>query len=219
MLNQRQKDILEQMNLPQDYDSLTIIQKSAIVAIDDMLFYLENQYNETFMYLGYYEANFAEDEHLIAECSIGKVTVFRSRADGKYFYTDDFAVVSAGSQYRVAISDYIEETFKEKMYKVFSVVNSITNGEVALLHGASAASYVFFDTTVTETEFKTFVPEYADWIKEQSQGNATVTKFYLLKTDDLVNIYDFNYEEKKLEPIYTQKLNCSISDTGKINIF
>lgn len=219
VLNQRQKDILEQMNLPKDYDSLTVIQKNAIVAIEDMLSYLETKYDETFTYSGYYEASSAEEEHLIAECSIGEVTVFRNRENGQYFYTDDYAAVSAGPQYREAISNYIEETFESGTYKVFSVVNSVNNAEVAPLHGASAASYVFFDASVTESEFEAFVLEFANWIKEQSQGNATVTKFYLLQTDDLGSIYDFNYEEKTLESIYAKKLSCSISDTGEINIF
>lgn len=219
VLSQRQKEILEQMGLPRDYDSLDIVQKSAIVAIEDMLNYLENQYNETFTYSGYYEASSVEDEHLVAECSIGRVTVFRSRENGKYFYTDDFAAVSAGPQYREAISEYIGESFEAGTYKVFSVVNSINNAEVTPLHGASAASYIFFDSSVTETELKVFVLKYADWMKVQSQGNATVTKFYLLQADELDDIYDFNYEEKTLESIYAQTLTCSISDTGEINIF
>ena len=219
VLNQRQKDILEQMKLPRDYDSLTITQKNAIVAIEDMLSYLETTYDETFTYSGYFEASSAEEEHLVTECSIGEVTVFRSRENGQYFYTDDFAEVSAGPQYREAISNYIEESFGSGTYKVFSVVNRVNNAEVAPLHGASAASYVFFDTSVTESEFEGFVLKYANWIKKQSQGNATVTKFYLLQTDDLGNIYEFNYEEKTLESIYVKKLNCSISDTGEINIF
>ncbi len=219
VLNQRQKDILSQMNLPKNYEELTIIQKNAIVAIEDMLSYLENKYDETFTYSGYYEASSAEEEHLTAVCSLGVVTVYRSRENGQYSYNDNYLAISASPQYQEAISNYLAEFFEGGKYKVFSVVNSISNTEVMLLHGASAVSYVFFDSTVTETEFAVFVSHYADWIKEQANGNATITKFYLLQNDDLGNIYDFNYEEKVLESIYTKKLCCSISDSGEINIF
>lgn len=219
VLTQRQKDILEQMQLPKDYDELTAIQKSAIMAIEDMLSYLENKYNDTFSYTGYYETSSAAEEHLTAECSVGEVTVFRSYIDGEYTYSDNYKVISSGPRYSEAISDYIGKSFSSGTYKVFAVVNSLDDSEKDLLRAASATIYVFFDHSVIESTYEGFVYRYSEWLREQSGQHATVTKFFLLRDDGLDDIYDFNYEDMILEPIYTEKMVCSISDTGEINIF
>lgn len=50
-LTQRQEELLEEMGLPTEYDSLTDSQKNAITSIEDCLTYLEDKYHEEFRYL------------------------------------------------------------------------------------------------------------------------------------------------------------------------
>ena len=59
-LTQRQRELLEEMGLPADYDKLTDTQKNAVTSIEAMLSYLESKYQEEFCYLSYAEAGTLE---------------------------------------------------------------------------------------------------------------------------------------------------------------
>ena len=80
-LTQRQRELLEEMGLPADYDKLTDTQKNAVTSIEAMLSYLESKYQEEFCYLSYAEAGTLEKEHLEAYPASGTpsdvVTVYR----------------------------------------------------------------------------------------------------------------------------------------------
>ena len=219
MLNQRQIDILVSYNLPTEYDKLTLSQRSAIEAIETMLLQLENTYNESFQYVGYYAKSVAGEEHLVASCSIGEVTIYRSYLDGKYNYWDDYDEIANAPRYQEKIAEYVAETFEKSKFKVFSIVNEMSGNDNNIFRCVSATNYVFVDNSVGEEDFLKFVESYGNWLKEQSNGNATITKFYLVKDGELSNIYEFNYQEKILETIYKKKLVCSISTSGEINIF
>lgn len=219
MLNQRQKKILEDMRLPTDYDSLTTRQKNAIIAIEEMLSYLEGKYDDKFEYYDYYEAVPGIEAHLEAGCSVGIVTVYRRSENGTDSYTDDYMAVSTSPQYGEIIENYIGQFFNPSSYKVFSIVSDVKKIDEDLLSVASATSFVFFDRSVAESDFDEFVQEYANWIKQNAQGNAIVTKFFLLKNDDLNSINKYNYEEKLYEVEYTKNRVCSLSSLGVINVF
>ncbi len=93
-LTQRQEELLEEMGLPTEYDSLTDSQKNAITSIEDCLTYLEDKYHEEFRYLSYAKAGPLEEEHLEAypasETPSDVVTVYRTYEDGEYHYEDDY---------------------------------------------------------------------------------------------------------------------------------
>lgn len=66
VLNERQKKILRKTDLPTDYDELTYTQKKAIVAMEEMLQYADEKYNDTFCYEGYVAKGPLEREHMYA---------------------------------------------------------------------------------------------------------------------------------------------------------
>lgn len=89
-LNERQKSILAEKELPTDYEELNITQKAAIVAIEEMLEAIETKYDMEFCYAGYIEASVLEPETLIAypaggTASIDSFSVIRS-SDGTVTY-------------------------------------------------------------------------------------------------------------------------------------
>lgn len=55
-LNERQISICEDLGLATNYDELSLQQQKCISRIEELLQYLDNKYNTTFNYRGYYEA-------------------------------------------------------------------------------------------------------------------------------------------------------------------
>ena len=66
VLNERQKEILEEVGLPTDAEKLDSSQQEAIIAIDEMLTAVEKKYNRSFSYSGYVEQGPLESEYLMA---------------------------------------------------------------------------------------------------------------------------------------------------------
>jgi len=66
ILNERQIKILRDCDLPTDYDELNYTQKKAIVAMEEMLQYADEKYNDTFCYEGYVAKGPLEEEHMYA---------------------------------------------------------------------------------------------------------------------------------------------------------
>ena len=93
VFTERQKDILKDVGLSTNPDDLLDSQISAITRIEVMIEYLENKYNETFVYNGYVAHSILDREHLIAYPSKNPniiVTVYSDYKDGQYFYEDDY---------------------------------------------------------------------------------------------------------------------------------
>lgn len=219
MLNQRQKEILEQLNLPMEYTELTLSQKNAIVAIEDMLVYLDEKYDESFSYSGYFEASSTEEEHLVVESSVGTVTVYRHYENGEYSYEDNYNAIVAVPKYEEMVSEYVSQTFDTSKFKVFCEVEEINGDNDNILSCSTAGTYLFVDSSVGQQEFSDFVAQYCNWMQEQSEGNATVTQFYLVQEGMLSDIYTFNYKDKIFELTFERKCGCSIATDGEMVIF
>ena len=87
-LTQRQKDLLEYLGLPTEYDELTDSQKNAVTSIEDMLTYLEDKYEKSFSYLSYAAAGVLEEEHLEAYPSQGDLTAQYFPGDSLKIYSE-----------------------------------------------------------------------------------------------------------------------------------
>ena len=108
-LNKRQKSILEAEGLPTDYEKLTWTQKRAIVSIEEMLQYVDEKYNKTFLYAGYVPAGPMETEHLIAYPSDGdkqdeSFTITRTENG----YEDDYISVVINDDFFDYVSNGIQ---------------------------------------------------------------------------------------------------------------
>lgn len=142
--------------MPTQYKELTLSQKTAIEAIEDMLVYLEEKYEDTFSYSGYVTQSTVEEEHLIAECSSGTVTVYRRYLDGGWSCEDDYAEVCAVPKYKELIDERVSQYFDSGTYKVSVMVNRMTSETQNPFLGASGTSYIFVDESAGKEKFDVF---------------------------------------------------------------
>lgn len=100
VLNERQKSILSQANLPTEYANLESPQKRHIVNMEELLQYLDNKYDKEFEYAGYVPAGILEHEHVLAVPTDGStmnkaVTATRTYEDGEPVIEDDYVELAA----------------------------------------------------------------------------------------------------------------------------
>lgn len=177
ILNKRQKEILEAEGLPTDYSKLNYNQKNAIVAIEEMLQYLENKYGESFNYHGYVEKGVLEKEQLYAYPSSSTYikdgcSVTKEEIDGKVTYTDDYINVLLREPYNKYISDYVKSYFEDKSVRVYTEVTEtsltkIPNDLSEFDNNTVSDNMIFIDAgTVSEEKYKKFLSDYKAWITE-----------------------------------------------------
>ncbi|MCR4566655.1 MAG: hypothetical protein K5769_01280 [Pseudobutyrivibrio sp.] len=145
-LNERQISILRSKDLPIDWDKLTEGQQQSIVAIEEMLEYLENKYQKTFCYAGYRRENplFFDKESLLAyaegddpesEC----FTVERAENG----FTDRYAWVVQSPIVQKEMEEKLEGIFEGQKYKMFVKLTGVSGeGVVESLH-----IYIYIENT------------------------------------------------------------------------
>lgn len=230
-LTQRQKELLEEMGLPTDYDKLTDTQKNAITSIETLLAYLEEKYQEGFCYLSYAEAGALEEEHLEAYPVSGTpadvVTVYRTYKDGEYHYEDNYENIGVKPLYESKIREFAAQIFPESGIKVFSDIRNSgqdTDGQSAteenVLQTVSAVTYIFISESVcTEEQFHDFAEKCAQWLGSQCRGVAAQICLRLTDAAQWELIDASGYEDKLREDIFTAESECAISASGKVTVY
>ena len=104
ILNERQREILVQMELPTEYDELSASQQLAIQRIESMLTYLEDKYEPSFEYAGYIPASLDDEEELIVyqknpDGSNKRLISVKVDKSGNYY--DDFEWFVVGDYYAI----------------------------------------------------------------------------------------------------------------------
>lgn len=229
-LTQRQKELLEEMGLPTDYDKLTDTQKNAITSIEALLAYLEDKYQQEFCYLSYAEAGALEEEHLEAYPASGTpadvVTVYRTYENGEYNYEDDYGKLGVKSLYENRVREFAVQTFPDAGIKVFSDIKNPgdTDGqsvtEENVLQTVYAVTYIFISESVcTEDQFHDFAEECAQWLSSQCQGVAAQICLRLTDAAQWELIDESGYEDKLREDIFTAEAECAVSASGKVTVY
>lgn len=228
VLTDRQKEILEAGGLPTDYEELSLSQKGAIVAIEELLTYLEEKYNIEFTYLGYVPQALMDKEHLTA-CPAGGlpsdvVTVYRwYDGDGQAVIEDDYKCLIARPWYQAALESFFGDTFQPGTFQVYTKVTDADDGisEETVLKDASAEIYVLIDEKTCEQEqLESFAKVFGDWMKEQSESKRSSSASIYLVSEELIEKTNrFNYLNIILAGEKSGKVTCSISSAGEINIF
>lgn len=221
VLNERQKQVLEEMGLPTDYESLTLNQKSAIAAIEEMLCYLEQKYSENFHYLGYDAAGGGQPERLKVVGPLGTVTVSRTPKSEGFEYRDNYADLLAVDLFENAVDGFLAERIGEENVRVFAVLNGTEDGadESNILSKTTATCYVFFSSSFERDSFSTLVTDFGSWISASASGHASTTKFIWVSGEELKDIYPFNYEQKSLDLEPIAALHCLVDARGKVDIY
>lgn len=223
VLTERQKQILEEVGLPTDYDALTMKQKSSIQAIEEMLRYLETKYDDSFSYEGYVASSNLEKEHLIVRPEsyphLGSVTVYRTYESGAFVYLDDYSSLLAKPMYENAVDHWLSQSLDQEQYIVFSDISfaNQTVDEEHILSQASAATYVMIaQDACSEERLEAITNDYAAWLKEASAGQqSNVTILYLVSNEEFAGLNETNYMDRLPELRNSVHFSCSISVHGE----
>lgn len=227
VLTERQQKILADEGLPTDYSSLSLTQKAAINAIEDIFCYLESHYDDRFSYVGYVAPSAIEEEHLIAVSEkyphLGTVIVYRNYSNGSYVYRDNYTTLIAKPLYEQAIDTWLSQSIDQRQFIVFSEISSadLEVQEELVLSQASAATYVLISEDGYSAEMlASLVTNFGEWIKEQSGGRqASTTIFYVVSSDVLLAVNTSNYQEIIAARQYIATYSCLLSKQGNLNIF
>lgn len=227
MLTARQIEILKDGGLPVKYEELSHTQKTAIMAIEEMLCYLEEKYDAEFIYLGYVPAGVMEKEHLLAcrsDMSLKEaVSVYRqSDEDAAEKFTDDFPDILARPVYQAGIEDYVAGCFPETAFKVFTEDTDVMEDDFTekdIFQKVWGSSTILIDEEVcSEEEMEKFAEDYSLWMQKESDSRAaSSTTIGLVGKDRLKQINEYNYEDKIYDCLEGPHMICSISSEGDIN--
>ncbi len=126
-LNDWQKELLAAEGLPTEADELTDSQLHSIQRIYEMITYLNEKYDEEFIYGGYLEPAANQTETLYAYprllgADYGRNTVtVRATKDG---FTDDYSDRSVVDYYNELVTDFIHDYFNSDDFAVFTDINA-----------------------------------------------------------------------------------------------
>ncbi len=131
VLTERQKQILRDNDLPEDFSRLTISQQASITAIEQMLSYAEEKYGTEFTYAGYIPAGPIEKQQLLAYPASGFMSTdtftITKTADG---YEDDYLNVACRDMFGKYIADKISELFPDIECRVYPEITVISLSEI-----------------------------------------------------------------------------------------
>lgn len=174
-LNEWQVELLEAEGLPTEYDELTAEQKHFINRVDEIINYLNQKYDEEFIYYDYKPAELMDSEKLYAypkSTGIGNgkylVTV-KARNGG---FEDDYHDFSVGQFAEELINDWIHSYLGTDDYRYYSTVNAcqikmseIENENFQWKYGASNIIFI----KMNEYDFdklEKFAVNYAKFLYE-----------------------------------------------------
>ena len=176
-LNEWQKSLLESQGLPTDIEQLSPTQKRSIQHIYEMITYLNEKYDEEFVYAGYVEPGLMDEETLYAYpkqygAEGGKNTV-EVTLDENGDFTDTYSNMDVSSYVEKLIGDYVRGYFKSDEIAYFMTVNDsdiesmeeVKNGNFNWNIGVMN-SFFFSDEYFNAEDLEKFAPQFARWLYE-----------------------------------------------------
>ncbi len=172
-LNDRQKNILDTMNLSENFSELTNSQKRSIQRIEQMLCYLENKYETEFVYSGYIQKGINESEKLYAyPKNIGARQTVTVKAISDDKFTDNFYDYSVAEYAEELIDEYLSTQFSKDDYRYFASTNAcdikmneIVDEKLQWKYGASNIIFIKADVCNMD-EVEKFAVNYAKFLYE-----------------------------------------------------
>ncbi len=208
-LNEWQIDLLEAQELPTDIEQLTPSQKRSIQHIYEMITYLNEKYDEEFVYAGYVEPGVMDEETLYAYpkqfgSEGGKNTV-EVTLDEKGNFTDTYSDMGVSSYLEKLIGNYVRGYFKSDEIGYHMTVNTcdiksmgeVKNGDFNWDLGVTN-TFFFSDNCFQAEDFEAFVPEFAKWLYEHkiiATNNLRIVKNVDVKNIEYPNLNQcYKYE-------------------------
>lgn len=172
-LNDRQKNLLDAMGLPDDFSKLDDSQKRSIQRIEHMLSYLEEKYGTEFIYSGYIEKGVNESETLYAyQKDLGSSYTVTVKAVSDYEFTDNYSDASVAKYAENLINGFIEDYLNTDDYRYYARTNAchiemseIENADFQWKYGASNIIFIKMDEYDFD-ELEKFAVNYAEFLYE-----------------------------------------------------
>jgi len=192
VLSEKQKNILKEAGLPQNYDELDAMQQINIRNIGAMLDYIENKYDKEFeFYKFYFDSIGFQTPSLEAypiddsECIVTIECVIESDSK-KVTYTDDYLELQLTSEYEQEIRNCIKDKFPQTEFEVFSTIDLLEE-EGNALSRASATTYIcMVDPFEKEEDALKAAEEVINYVKEKN-GNKPLGIYYYMQTEEQFN--------------------------------
>jgi hypothetical protein len=167
-LNERQLEILRSKDLPTEWKQLTTIQRQSIVAIEEMLEYVEKKYKKPFCYAGYRRRNplFMDEESLLcyAQGDDPDIDCFTVKRE-KIGFRDGYAWVTQTRVVQKEMEDKLSGIFEGQNYKMFVKLTGVSDEGVVLCFNI----YIYIDnkdTSVTDSIMDRIVETLSDETRE-----------------------------------------------------
>lgn len=193
VLSEKQKKILKEAGLPQNYDELDAMQQINIRNIGLMLDYIENKYDKEFEFYKFYADSTGFEAPSLevypvddSECIVTVKSVTKSDSK-KVTYTDDYLELQSMTEYEQEIRNCIKDKFPETEYEVFSTINILEEGEGGALSRASATTYIcMVDPFEKEEDALKAAEEVISYIQDKN-GNKPNGVYYYMQTEEQFN--------------------------------
>ena len=208
VLNERQKEILEEVGLPTDAEKLDSSQQEAIIAIEEMITAVEKKYNRSFSYSGYVEQGLLESEHLMAYPSDGnpRTDSFEVRKTDNG-YEDDYMNVAIRDDYAKYVEEIITSNLHNEHIRVFTEIyttelTSVPENKQDYKGKVSSWKAVFLYLTDNDE-----IPKYVQSIQEilKNENLKYDCEVIFLKEDVIDKLTEYNYEDYLSSDYYVQK--------------
>lgn len=215
ILNERQKRILKENGLSDNYNDLSDAQRKSIVAIEEMLQYAEKKYAAEFAYAGYIPAGPLEKQQLRAYPVSGYMATdtftITKTPDG---YKDDYIAVASRTLLAEYIADSISELCPQITVKVIAEITDISletiPKEYAEFDGNAAAIVkVFVDGgSCTDQDFAMLQSKLESYMTaHQLTGLVQLLR---LKEGTLPYLHEFNYTQYLSDSYCDLRVNIPI---------
>ncbi len=205
VLNERQREILIQQELPTEYNELTSSQKKIIVTIEEMLVYAENKYAISVKYISYTAKSWSDAEH-VTMCTTDDSNHVFSVTKTQDGYIDDYIAVVAVKDYENYVLNAMKQLLPSKEIKAFSTITKTSLTAIPELANefdgtTEAATWIFVDgATCSDTEFQSFINMSKGFLSEHSLYSSV--QFIRLKDDVINQVEKVTFEDFLSDEFY-----------------
>ncbi len=223
VLTDRQIEILREGGLPEDYEALTDLQKSAITAIERFLTHLETTYHREFVYNGYVPAGGVDPEYLTAYAKDDPyrtlITVYRKYDGEQFIYHDDYLEISAADAYQAAVEAYFADIIPEGDIWFYVTVDQIAEGDQNIMKRAGGNVLAFAKNTFADgQEVKKLVEDYGNWLASLDGQFPAGMQLYVQNEEDYAQTDRFNYSNMIHGGKYVYYYSCSVNSDGDLSV-
>lgn len=241
-LTDRQKKILKQLGLPQDYEkldelyndsdadiNLPRISSSTIDSIEDMFKYLDRTYpKEKFEYVKYDQTTSpipffpaGTHEYLTVSSKYGEVEVEKYPHANPTYYSDNFKETKAGDVYATVIDDYLAKKYDRNSYVVDVYVgkyygNTFSKKDVLEKCSCNGSINIYVNDKLGMKIFKSMSKELFNFLKNNTKNMKIYVNMKLIDSDKFTEDADEldNDSDNKLK----KEINYYRDDDGEEKI-